>query len=132
MSHDRYVIDCLATQVWSLEAGQLHIYNGNYQAYLAASNAERLTAKAQRTTAKQEKHASPKGTRREAASIRALDAEIKVLDNELRVLSTAFEKPRPPLEIQRLGQEYAKTQAQLDELLGRWSRLAETDRASPP
>ena len=35
VSHDRYLIDHLATQVWPLENGHLDVFKGNYQEYLA-------------------------------------------------------------------------------------------------
>lgn len=36
VSHDRYLIDRLATQIWELREGQLHIHEGDYQSFLAA------------------------------------------------------------------------------------------------
>jgi ATP-binding cassette, subfamily F, member 3 len=35
VSHDRYLIDKLATQIWILENGNLRIHLGDYQSYLA-------------------------------------------------------------------------------------------------
>ncbi len=34
VSHDRYFIDGLATRVFEVEAGRVHIYPGNYEDYL--------------------------------------------------------------------------------------------------
>ena len=34
VSHDRYLIDALATQVWSLEEGKLEVFRGNYHEYV--------------------------------------------------------------------------------------------------
>lgn len=39
VSHDRYLIDRLATQIWYLEAGHLRVFKGTYQEYLNASEA---------------------------------------------------------------------------------------------
>ncbi|MBC8097807.1 MAG: ABC-F family ATP-binding cassette domain-containing protein [Armatimonadetes bacterium] len=36
VTHDRYLVDRLATQIWWLEDGQLHVFEGTYQEYLAA------------------------------------------------------------------------------------------------
>ncbi|MEP7291236.1 MAG: ATP-binding cassette domain-containing protein, partial [Chloroflexota bacterium] len=44
VSHDRYLIDRLATQIWHLETGYLSVYKGNYQEFLAAE--ERTTNEA--------------------------------------------------------------------------------------
>jgi len=35
VSHDRYLVDQLATQVWDLHDGHLHIFNGSYREYVA-------------------------------------------------------------------------------------------------
>lgn len=35
VSHDRYLVDKLATQIWALEDGILHIHKGDYQSYVA-------------------------------------------------------------------------------------------------
>ncbi|MCP5098191.1 MAG: ABC-F family ATP-binding cassette domain-containing protein [Chloroflexi bacterium] len=35
VSHDRYLIDRLATQIWELRDGRLHVFHGSYQAYQA-------------------------------------------------------------------------------------------------
>ena len=36
VSHDRYLVDRLATQIWELRDGRLHVFQGTYQAFLAA------------------------------------------------------------------------------------------------
>jgi len=36
VSHDRYLIDRLATQIWELRDGHLQVFKGNYQSYLEA------------------------------------------------------------------------------------------------
>ncbi|MBZ0276718.1 MAG: ATP-binding cassette domain-containing protein, partial [Anaerolineae bacterium] len=40
VSHDRYLIDALATQIWSAEPGKLTVFNGNYREFAAARDAE--------------------------------------------------------------------------------------------
>ncbi|MBC7256371.1 MAG: ABC-F family ATP-binding cassette domain-containing protein, partial [Chloroflexi bacterium] len=39
VSHDRYLIDALATHIWEIEQGELHQFEGNYSAYRAAKQA---------------------------------------------------------------------------------------------
>jgi ATP-binding cassette subfamily F protein 3 len=36
VSHDRYLVDRLATQIWELRDGRLHLFMGTYQEFLAA------------------------------------------------------------------------------------------------
>jgi ATP-binding cassette subfamily F protein 3 len=39
VSHDRYLVDRLATQIWSLEGGFLRVFEGTYQEYLQTREA---------------------------------------------------------------------------------------------
>lgn len=41
VSHDRYLVSKLATQVWSIRAGKLHVYEGGYGDYLEKREFER-------------------------------------------------------------------------------------------
>ena len=36
VSHDRYLIDALATQIWAVSPGKLDVFNGTYQDYITA------------------------------------------------------------------------------------------------
>ncbi|MBI3761029.1 MAG: ATP-binding cassette domain-containing protein [Chloroflexi bacterium] len=38
VSHDRYLIDALATQIWSLESGRLTVLAGNYSAWMTTKD----------------------------------------------------------------------------------------------
>ncbi|MEP7285100.1 MAG: ribosomal protection-like ABC-F family protein [Chloroflexota bacterium] len=40
VSHDRYLVDRLATQIWNLETGHLQVFEGDYQEFLTARTPE--------------------------------------------------------------------------------------------
>jgi len=40
VSHDRYLVDRLATQIWNLETGHLQVFEGDYQKFLASRTLE--------------------------------------------------------------------------------------------
>ena len=44
VSHDRYLIDALATQIWELTPGELHVTDGAYQDYLRARRLGQVAA----------------------------------------------------------------------------------------
>lgn len=44
VSHDRYLIDKLASQIWAAAPGQMTIYDGTYQEYLTARDMGKLNA----------------------------------------------------------------------------------------
>ena len=45
VTHDRYLVDRLGSQVWELKNNRLRVYGGNYQEYLAIRDKETLAAK---------------------------------------------------------------------------------------
>jgi ATP-binding cassette subfamily F protein 3 len=49
VTHDRYLVDALATQVWALDRGGLTLYSGNYADYLAARERAAIEAAARAT-----------------------------------------------------------------------------------
>ena len=40
VSHDRYLIDALATQIWAVSTGKMDVFKGTYHEYMAARQAE--------------------------------------------------------------------------------------------
>ena len=53
VSHDRYLVDRLATQIWEIDAGRLRVFPGPYQEYLGARAAELARAREQRAVGTQ-------------------------------------------------------------------------------
>ncbi|HLY27166.1 MAG TPA: ABC-F family ATP-binding cassette domain-containing protein [Aggregatilineales bacterium] len=45
VSHDRYLVDRLATQIWNLEGGHLQVFDGDYQQFLTSRNLEAQPAR---------------------------------------------------------------------------------------
>jgi ATP-binding cassette subfamily F protein 3 len=45
VSHDRYLVDRLATQIWDLQEGHLTVFEGDYAAYLEARSLEAKVAR---------------------------------------------------------------------------------------
>jgi ATP-binding cassette, subfamily F, member 3 len=50
VSHDRYLLDATVTQIAEMEAGKLKLYEGNYTAYAAEREAQRLRQQQQYVT----------------------------------------------------------------------------------
>ncbi len=137
VSHDRYLIERLATQVWELRDEELHIYPGNYSAYLeareaerAAETAERAAAQAAATSARADDSAGG-ATSDERGDPDALmvaiderEAQVAELNEQLAEAAEAQDWNR----LQELDGIYRATEAELTRLLGRWERL-ETEGA---
>lgn len=56
VSHDRYFLDHLVTQIWEVAHGHVTAYPGNYTAYLATKEAERVQQAHQAADYRREEH----------------------------------------------------------------------------
>ena len=134
VSHDRYLIDALATQVWEIDETQevLRIFKGSYSLYRAeqeaASEAQRVAAEMERTKTKA--HISqprPSGEqRRRVKRLQELETLIEKLEDELSGLAAKLENPpADPAVVHKLGTDYVRVQEELDELMHEWARVSE-------
>lgn len=133
VSHDRYLIDALATQIWEVDPARktLISFEGTYSEFKTQQQTEQPTSLEASKTAAQERSIKPpmsKGERQKLENgIRLLEEKISWLENELKCL--AEELAVPPLdssEVQRLGLDYARLQAELEAHMDKWSDLHET------
>lgn len=138
ISHDRYLISRLATQVWALHtprhanAGKTEfvVYEGPYDEYLAWREGRRVLSTTPASKGKKaEKSASASPTRPHHERQRQLaqvEDEIQRLEVEMVNLSGALEAASTAgdvTEVTRLGNAYAQTQARLEALLAEWESL---------
>jgi ATP-binding cassette subfamily F protein 3 len=138
VSHDRYLIDALATQVWDLQADGLTIFEGPYREYLAAREAARQTARDADSAAPAGRRRAPAGrgpnggttalTRQRQRRLAELEGEIAALEDELGALHDALSaaSARGAVEqVRDLGERYAAAESALERALGEWETLAE-------
>ena len=149
VSHDRYLIDALATQIWEVEPenSALRVFLGSYSQYRAAQLVEAEAAKAAKAAA--ESSARPVETRATAQPgadgarsaqparsnnrerqrkqrLSALETEIHEIETRLSVIGSQLEAPpSDPGLVHRLGQEYVSLQATLDQRMEEWAELSE-------
>ena len=137
VSHDRYLIDALATQIWAVDplAGVLRVFEGSYSEYHAALVDEAASRVAERETRGHLRSAgsahsraatvSPGQDRKRRLQIEQLEGRIAEMEALLSVLSSQLENPpADPVRVQHLGREYVRVQSELEGLLGEWERLA--------
>ncbi|HXF63451.1 MAG TPA: ABC-F family ATP-binding cassette domain-containing protein [Caldilineaceae bacterium] len=136
VSHDRYLIDRLATQIWELREGRLHVFAGPYAEYVAAreaaAEAARQNAAAQRVEARRnqgsDRQSKNEARRRERAlaemeeQVHRLEALLAQIEQDLQAASHAQDLAR----VQELSAAYAQTQATLEQSLDAWAELALT------
>ena len=152
VSHDRYLIDALSTQIWEVEPeqGALRVFLGSYSQYRAARLAEAEEAKvakaaepvvagrgnsdsahkalsAQDTAADRPAPRSNNRDRQRKQRLTDLEAEIHDLENHLRTVSRQLESPSINVDrVLTLSQEYEQLQKTLEERMEEWAGLSET------
>jgi ATP-binding cassette subfamily F protein 3 len=131
VSHDRYLIDALASQLWDIdEANQaLTVFRGSYSQYRAQRDAEREVAEAPWQEARTN-HQLRQGSRPQISDyqrrlrLTELEDEIASLEKRLAELSEILRNhPSDPQRVQQLGKDYVDVENEIDNLLEEWERL---------
>jgi ATP-binding cassette subfamily F protein 3 len=149
VSHDRYLIDALATQIWDIaeEAGRLRVFTGSYSQYhalqVAEAEAARLAAKEAERRAVAARPARPGDNggqpapglrssgeeRRRRARLKAVEDQIAGLEQQLAAISRRLESPpADPARVQKLGHDYVRLEQELEELMQEWEQIVLPDR----
>jgi ATP-binding cassette subfamily F protein 3 len=134
VSHDRYLIDALATQIWEIDPDESHlmVFNGTYSQMkeererlegvrrLQTSEEEAPMQKVRRRESSQ----SAKEERRRVAQLQELENSIAELEAKLASLSSQLESPFvKPEEVRKIGTEYERVQKEMDVKLGEWEKM---------
>src|SRR5215211_867406 len=136
VSHDRYLVDALATQIWEInpDESQMVVFNGTYSqmkeerekeaARLSAQPAEKTDTRNSTLEARKSQNAKMKEDRRKIAQLQELENSIADLEAKLANLSLQLESPFvKPAEAAKLGTEYERVQKEMDEKLREWEKL---------
>ena len=134
VTHDRYLVDALATQIWEInpDESQMIVFNGTYSQMkeereklegmrsLQTSQQATIVQKARRRESSQ----SNKEERKRLAQLQELENTIAELEAKLANLSSQLESPFVSSgEAAKLGTEYERVQREMDEKLGEWERM---------
>lgn len=137
VTHDRYLVDALATQIWEIEpaGSQLTVFHGTYsqmkeererQAALAATQPAAPPPAEGKTKNRRLAAADSRAERKKKAQIQELENRIAALESRLTELARELENPPADLaRVARLGQEYEQVQREMDEKLLEWEALQE-------
>ncbi len=131
VSHDRYLIEFLATQIWEIDAQSktLTIFKGTYSEY----KAEQQTQAAQDSGEEEPKTAKSRvpvrnpdrnAEKRRQKRLGELESSIAKLEEQLSAAGKKLEIPPPdPAEVEKLGAEYVRIQTTLEKALTEWEKL---------
>jgi ATP-binding cassette subfamily F protein 3 len=131
VSHDRYLIDALATQIWEIDEarGFLRTFKGTYSQYHQMVEAEQIATQQTDKRAAPVKQASRKPSvtseeKRRRARLKQVESLIDQLEADLLALGHRLENPpKDAAKVQKLGNEYVRVQRELEALLDEWGEL---------
>lgn len=132
VTHDRYLVDALATQIWEInpDESELTVFNGAYSQMKeerekkAARLAIQESPVSNFRSTKNARNRETKEERRRIAQLQELENVIAELEAKLANLSNQLESPFvKPAEAAKLGTEYERVQKEMDEKLDEWERM---------
>jgi ATP-binding cassette, subfamily F, member 3 len=138
VSHDRYLVREVATVVWAIADGRLHVFNEGYEAYQewhelrrsAPRKAKQLQddARVEREAERRAERARERALVRQQARLDELEAEIHNFELRLADLTTALNaagRAQDVSRVSKLGAEYRQVETKLNHLLEEWADVAD-------
>jgi ATP-binding cassette, subfamily F, member 3 len=134
VSHDRYLIDALATQIWAVQPGKLTVYKGTYQEYVAAREKEKAAANTpaapkannQAPSAKSQPKKNGLNEHQLKKQIAEIEAHIHHLETRLETLTSEIEQASAQgnaAKVRELGEAYTQAEADLEKAMENWEVL---------
>ena len=134
VSHDRYLISRLATQVWELCEGRMEIFEGPYAELADLRTRESEAAKAQAAAARSEERRSQNGDKQSKIEARRRERALAEIEEHIHTLEAQLTQVEHDLaeashaqnlaQIQQLSAAHAKVQEKLEQSMLAWEQLA--------
>jgi len=136
VTHDRYLVDALATQIWEInpDENQITTFNGTYSqmkdemeketSKLAMQEEKAEIRYSNNRVSNLESRKSSKEERRRMAQLQELENTIAALEADLANLGAQLESPLVrPNEVVKIGKEYERVQKEMDGKLAEWEGM---------
>ncbi len=136
VSHDRYLIDALATQIWSVSPGKMDVFKGTYREFVDArrngveTNASGTKSATPPTNgqakAAEKKHGlNPYQLQKRIAELEALIPQLEQRLAEIIAEMGTASASADGKRVRSLGEAYTQTEAELHATMTEWERLIE-------
>jgi len=128
VSHDRYMIDRLASEIWELRNGTLHVFKGSYREFLLRRVVVAPEARPQKVLLEKKPllRGDNRDTRRKIESIETLEGRIREQEGAIQRLSRDLQKAGKAQAFERtheLSQKLAQAQTSLENMIAEWEKL---------
>jgi len=137
ITHDRYLVDAVATQIWEIDPddGHMTVFKGTYselraereqkqyEEFMAGQNGSKVTGQRSKVEAPKSK-AEAKEERRKIAKVQELENAIAELESTLANLGFQLESPMlKPDDVVKISKEYERVQKEMDVKLAEWEEM---------
>lgn len=136
VTHDRYLVDAIATQIWEIDTDESHliIFKGIYSqlkeerekdlARRAVVQAEREELETKKKDTPKIKSASSKDDKKKNAKKQELEKKIAAFETQLSEISEQLaHPPKDAGAVVKLAKEYDQVQKEMDVILAEWEGL---------
>jgi ATP-binding cassette subfamily F protein 3 len=130
ISHDRYLVDQLATQIWEIRQGRLEAFQGRYREYVlrrTPSSSQPTVTRQILLQARPMQRDNSQATRRREQALDQLEERIRKEESTVQRLSGELEKAGRIKAFERMHElswKIAKAQANLESMMAEWEKLA--------
>jgi len=128
VSHDRYLVDQLASQIWEIHGGKLTVFTGNYRQFVLQRAGNSSQPARMILPSKPMARDNSRDTRRKQQALDRLEVKIREQEESVRRISRELQHAGGSKGfevINDLSWKYAKAQAELDKLTREWEKMVE-------
>ncbi len=128
VSHDRYLVDQLASQIWELRDGRLDVFDGTYREFVLQRADGASQARKMLLPSKPLARDNSRNTRRLQQALEKLEQRIREQEQAVQHISQELHHTSGSngfKSINDLSWKYARAQAELERLTGEWEKLVE-------
>ena len=140
VSHDRYLIREVATQIWALADHTLYVFEEGYAAYDAWHQDRRTTSRknqprkkdevqARRERERQTQRVQKRELARKQEYLKTLETQIHQYETQMQELTTSLGvagRAQDVGRVSKLGAEYHRVEAEINRLLEEWGKIADS------
>ncbi len=138
ITHDRYLVDAVATQIWEIDPddGHLTVFKGTYselraereqkqyEDFMAAQKGSGEKSKNDSRVSNNGSSQKTKEERRKIAQLQELENQIAELESTLANLGGQLESPMlKPDDVVKISREYERVQKEMDVKLAEWEGM---------
>ena len=134
VSHDRYLVDALATQIWEIKPGDMQVINGDYQEYLRWRK-QALQSETAQSQPIDRRGAKPAAYRAKKYGLNPFEAarHTAKLEDRIQQLETSLSEIGLQLDeaslagdaaaVRKLGLAYSQAETELEAALEEWGKF---------